>query len=878
MYIHDSVIYDSVACPLKNVIVFRLSLINVYVIVVYRPPSYTDVENDMFLTVLEELVQEKECILLGDFNFPGLVWLSRSVIPDTNRTTLCERNFLDLVNCLGLTQWITEPTYPSSGNYLDLVLTTEPDCVGAVHVCAPLPKCDHCVILFDYVYENQEPNQASVVSAERFLWHKTNFDRLNRALADIDWELELLYLNPSESFDMFASLVSDVCKEIVPRSTRDRKKWPPWRVNPPGDLIRERREAWIAYKAARRRLGRRSQTAHDAFAHFASINRQVYNYASVSQSNYELGLIEDWKEQPKLLHAYIRSKKSTAVTVGPLRQSNGDLCSDPQEMSELFAEAFCSVYSRDVPDAQEPHQMYGGHIPQLQFSRTDVQNLLEAMDGDSAMGPDGMHPLVLKRCAFVLSYPLYSIFCRSIEHGELPRAWKQSCVIPIFKKGSRYDPLNYRPISLTSVCCKTLERIISNHIREYLDTNSLLSEHQFGFRTGYSTSDQLLLVYEEVSACVDDGEVVDIVLCDYSKAFDVVCHSILLAKLSSIGIDGQILAWITSFLSDRSMEVLVKEQPSRPRRVESGVPQGSVLGPLLFLVYINHIAAGLSCKYKIFADDLKIYARTRSKTGLAALETEMQADIDTLARTSSSWGLNMNASKCAVLRFSRRIGGDPDPPTYTLNDNPLPSVQSHRDLGVIIDTSLKFHEHISTVTHKVAGLAQSFLKTTVCRSPEFMLFLLTTHIRPVLEYASCLWNTGYISDLRKLERTQRRWTKRVASLHSLSYGERLRELKLFSVQGRLLRADLIQYWKIFHGKGCIKPDDFFSRPLTGNMRGHCFKVRVTHANTELRQRAFSKRCVNIWNNLPERVVTMTDLKAFKKGLEEAIPDKLYDYV
>ena len=417
-------------------------------------------------------------------------------------------------------------------------------------------------------------------------------------------------------------------------------------------------------------------------------------------------------------------------------------------------------------------------------------------------------PLLLKHCADALARPLHVIFVRSLSEGTVPEAWKQSTIVPIFKKGNRYEPLNYRPVSLTSVVCKTMERLVTKHISDYLEEHSLLSDHQFGFRSGRSTTDQLLLVYERVSELVDNGEIVDVIYFDYSKVFDIVNHVILLTKLRGIGIDGKILAWISSFLTDRTLQVCVKDHKSAPKAVLSGVPQGSVLGPLLFLVYINHIASLISCDFKIFADDLKIYALVdKSKPNAEAL---LQSDIATLSCTSESWGLKLNVSKCAVMQFARGSRPVTASPKYILNGNQLPVVNSYRDLGVIVDNSLKFHDHIESVTHKASGLCHSFLKSTVCRSPEFMMFLLKTHIRPLLDYSSCLWNTGFVGDARKLESVQRRWTKRIDSLGEMSYAERLHKLELFSVQGRLLRSDLIQYWKVMNVHCSMNADCMFT--------------------------------------------------------------------
>jgi len=237
----------------------------------------------------------------------------------------------------------------------------------------------------------------------------------------------------------------------------------------------------------------------------------------------------------------------------------------------------------------------------------------------------------------------------------------------------------------------------------------------------------------------------------------------------------------------------------------------------------------------------------------------------------------MNTKKCAVIRFSmaRR---DISPPTYLLNGQPIQSVDSHLGLGVVVDSDLKFHGHIRSVVHRAGGLAQSYLKSTVCRSPEFMLFLFKTHIRPIIEYCSCVWHSGYIEDLRLLEKVQRRWTKQIEGLNSLSYDDRLHSLKMYSVQGRLLRADLIQCWKIFNSKSCLSPDDVFDSPPQNRTRGHCFKIFPMCSRTDVRKRSFSVRCIPVWNSLPESVVCAPDVSSFKTMLETCVLDGLYAYV
>lgn len=296
---------------------------------------------------------------------------------------------------------------------------------------------------------------------------------------------------------------------------------------------------------------------------------------------------------------------------------------------------------------------------------------------------------------------------------------------------------------------------------------------------------------------------------------------------------------------------------------------------------MNHIAANLSCHFKIFADDLKIYMRVRHESDVHYLtDTDVcQSDITTLHSTASSWSLDLNQSKCAVLRFRRKshvLNALPTP-RYYIKGALIREVQSHPDLGLLVDCDLKFHLHVTSTVQKAAGLAQNLIKSTVCRKPEFMMSLFRSHIRPILEYCSCVWNTGYVGDLRLLESVQRRWTKRVEHMENLDYRSRLESLRQFSVTGRLRRSEMIQCWKIFHEKSPIKPHDLFTLAPQAGTRGHSFKIGHTRTQTDVRRRMFAIRCVDSWNSLPDHVVTETNLKAFKSALADALGAALYDY-
>ena len=365
---------------------------------------------------------------------------------------------------------------------------------------------------------------------------------------------------------------------------------------------------------------------------------------------------------------------------------------------------------------------------------------------------------------------------------------------------------------------------------------------------------------------------------DFSKAFDKVCHDILLQKLSEIGINNEILVWLNIFLTQRSMQVKVSDSFSRPRPVTSGVPQGTVVGPLLFLVYINYALSEVSCRFKVFADDVKLYF-TFSYTDPTSLGNN-QSDVDSFVSKSASWGLNLNSNKCVAMRFSPKsvnhLATNVSP--YKIGNSHIKFVTSHSDLGITIDQSLKFHNHIRMKTASVNNLVTNLLSCTISRNSEFMLNIFTMHIRPLLEYGCQVWNTGYLGDLKMLERIQRRWTREIDGMQGLEYSERLRKLDLFSIQGRLLRADLLLVWKIIHKKSALKSDHLFQLIPDRSTRGHKFKIFVQRARLEHRRRFFSLRVIKCWNSLSRKTVEAETIEAFKRCLKVDLGDSLFSYV
>ena len=595
-----------------------------------------------------------------------------------------------------------------------------------------------------------------------------------------------------------------------------------------------------------------------------------------AKSNFERGIINRSKECSKVFWSHVRSKLKTKSGVAGLFEDPHDktsLKTDDMVKAEILQKQFSSVFTRE-PDGNIPpfDKRTNSSVTNPVITSVLIKKKIKALDTNKSFGPDEIHPKILVELCDIVSDPITLIFNRSFEDGILPKDWKNAHITPIFKKGSRNFASNYRPISLTSIICKIMESIIKDTVLCHLTENQLLTKSQFGFIPGRSATIQLLSYLDNSINSIVNGKVTDTIYFDFAKAFDTVPHRRLLKKLARYGIGGNVLKWINAFLHDRSQIVVVNGVKSSSSPVLSGIPQGSVLGPLLFLVYINDLPDVVRSLMYLFADDTKLSKEINS----AHDAFELQTDMLSMEKWSNKWLLQFHPNKCHVLTLGKHqniIHAH----RYILNGQELEHVFEEKDLGITIDHELKFQDHIANkikTANSIMGLIRRSFNNL---DKKLFKTLFTSFVRPHLEYAPAVWHPHLKKNINQLENVQRRATKMVKGFQTVAPEERLQQLELPTLKFRREVNDMVEIYKHFHfyDQRCI-PSTF--NPQRRPSRKHDFQIvpRVPRDGIRgVQTNSFYYRSIKPWNELPAEVVNSTSIKSFKRSLERAWDDKKY---
>ena len=887
LVVTDSSHYEDRQC---NLVTCYVKSSHTLIAAVYRPP---DSSQSSFSALLDALQEKVDCFsenavspdifILGDFNFPELDWKLQD---DANSPSSID--LLQFVDRNLLTQIVDKPT--RRGNTLDLILTNVPRYISELRV-STTTLSDHDLVEALLGYDMLQPKDETspVIDPHSFRavdYHRADFDAMQQEFADFDWaELWLACDGDKDSYlERIKLTVLEVTLKHSPKkvttSTTTSKPKQGRKKNRLTCVMKRRKRKLNARIRALEQVNPQSPTLRKLKDEVNLLAYEIQQTILQTLNQREERAVAAIKENPKYFFSYAKRLQKTRSSIPLLRDSDGILTDDSSKKAEILQDQYRKVFS-DPAQADLEACLDSCGLPQgspkafnsFSFTEEEISAALKELDPYSAGPDDDIPAKILKMCRDQLAIPLYIYWDESLTTGHISADLKTQYIAPIYKKGDRTTPANYRPISLTSHIIKTFERVLRNRLVDHLESNNLINPNQHGFRKKRSCFTQLLSHIENIYGRLNNNEEVDVIYLDYAKAFDKLDHNILFAKLKRYGIGGQVLGWIKAFLTQRYQTVVVEGHRSRPQLVISGVPQGTVLGPILFLLYINDLLPTLRNSDGFsFADDTKLLA---SILGLDCTK-RLQEDLNRVVEWSRVNNMELHEEKFEVLSYSltrchtlRQLPFYPDSPEYkTPKGHTITPADTVRDLGVYVSSNRSWSPHVEAIAQSARKMASWVLSAFRDRSPNTMLTLYKTMVRSRLEYCCPLWNPSKISDIQKLENIQRSFLRKIVGCGQIDYWDRLKKLRLMSLQRRRERYCIIQVWKILHSEA---PNDIKMQFKT--LDRHGVKVILPSVNnktmTSVRSdydHSFSVRAAQLWNTLPADVTLLDSLDPFKAGL------------
>ena len=807
-------------------------------------------------------------IICGDFNCPDINWETLAIGKRAQDKEI-QQNVIDTMNNALLTQIHEEPTREL--NMLDLIFTANPSLLKASKSVPGIS--DHEMVVTDMDtkphYQKQQPRKC-------YQYARASWEDMERETAKLSQTI-IKKNNEGDSveelWDHFKTELFSLIEKFIPSKMRSTSNRPPWMKNKDKRLLRKKNRLykkakktnnWKNYnmtKKETKKALRRSEWAY--------INENIIN--GLSEKNNK----PFWK--------YIKSKKQDNIGVAPLK-NKGKIHSDSQTKAEILINQFKSVFTKRT-NAETPTTKINcsQDISPLVINTNGVTKLLKDLNVAKACGPDGIPNKVLKTCAEQIAPAITTIFQKSIDTGELPTDWRNANVSSIYKKGDRHAAENYRPVSLTTVTCKILEHIICKHMLDHLENNNILTDLNHGFRAGYSCETQLLITMDDLLRTYDQNIQTDIAILDFSKAFDTVPHKLLLDKIHQYGIRGTLHTWLTNFLTKRQMRVVLEGAESSSVDVESGVPQGTVLGPLLFLCHINDLPDRVKSQVRLFADDCLLYRQIKNQDD----HTTLQKDLQSLEGWASQWGMRFNAKKCYIMSVGKKSDH-----FYELDKHILEEVENNPYLGLQISNNLQWSNHINNIVKKASstlGFIQRNLKHTPKESKKTAYISL---VRSTLEYGCIVWDPYLKADIDRLERIQRR----AARVITRDYKSRvegcmtrmLRELELQPLQERRRNNRLQFMHKVVEGLVPAIPsekyitfskrkrqaktktfDDYIQQgEITSNISKNTKTLLTPTSKTNQYKNSFFVKTPLEWNKLSDNTVNQKTTQGFRSALSK----------
>ena len=787
-------------------------------------------------------------IALGDFNINLL-----------NRIDPTVENLKITYN---LFQVISEPTRitPTSSTLIDLIFVTCPDLVRASGVSPPFCS-DHCSV--HVLLKSLKQNKSTY---ERIIFDYNSIDipSFQRNAQEVNWET-VLNDNINVSAKNVVESISNICKNNIPnKKVVIRPNDAPWMNGYIRKLMRKRNRI---HKKAKRSNSRANWEKFRHFRNFviSEIRRlkKEHNEKLDNTINTKYGSKIWWR----IIGTYMKNSNKRK-SFFPHIEQNGIVFENDIEKANLINDYFVGMATVDNPDdnidVNDVIPDSGHSLQSICLEKSEIKDILLSLDVSKATGPDGISNRVLKLLSEQLSEPLRKLFNNSLSQSIFPEVWKCSSVVPIHKKNDIHTCSNYRPITLTSTLSKVFEKCVFKHVSNYFLDNNVITSLQSGFTAGDSPVFQLTHLYNFIAKAFDEGKEVKAVFCDISKAFDRVWHKGLLYKLRLTGIDGSLLKWFDSYLGNRTQFTVINGYKSDIKPVLAGVPQGSVLGPLLFLVFINDIVNDIDCNIKLFADDTSLYVIIENPL----LDcNSLNRDLETISTWAKTWKVKFNPSKTESILFTRKKYVTIMPDLF-MNDVKIDTVTAHKHLGLTLQSDGQWQSQVNEIIAKVSPMINCLRSLKYRLQRKSLMTLYNSFILPIFDYCDYIWincTKGQELLLEKLHLDALRTI--CGAVRGVSHSKIYKETGFSTLRDRREMHQMCVFHKIFHNKA----PQYLSHLLPLNLSDSSnYNTRSSNilqlplCRTEFYKRSFLPSAVAEWNMLDENLRCTESMSQFKQ--------------
>ena len=791
-----------------EMIAIRIPDIQTVNIVIYRPPKTKLQEFEHILNKIKDIFNKFDkpdptIILSGDMNFPFVKWKrmpNNSCIweykSNTNATVDEKQQFeklMDICNSKCLLQIIEEPTREE--NTLDLFYTNETSLTTMIEI-NKTKLSDHNLIEISTNYKiNQQLEIDEVLEDANSILRSLNFHaksikwkEVNDCISAINWEETFRNKDTIKGSQEFEEVITNICIDKVPKRMKNQKSRIP----------KERKKLLNRIKMLKREKHRAysKEKKKSIEMKILETEEKVLENRRLEKLQSEEKAIDCMKENPRMLYSYINKQRNRQKEIGPFK-SGDEYIYDGKEICNSLKLQYVSQFSESSNRKNE--NLFDNHnqedLTEIKVESRNIEDAIDELDENSSAGPDGLPAIFLKKTKETISKPLALLLRKSLDEGKIPEIYKLAYVTPIHKGGSKQKPENYRPVSLTSHVMKVFERVIKKSIMIHLIEKQNLNKGQHGFVPGRSTQTQLLAHYNDIYEALIEGKRVDTVFLDFAKAFDKVDHDILLEKVKLHKISGKLGKWIEEFLKDRKFRVVANGCMSDEENVISGVPQGTVLAAVLFVIMISDIDENIkSCIVRSFADDTRVNKKISSDED----KKNMQEDLESIYK----WA-NENLMKFNDKKFEQMTHGTLDnieiEPYKSPSGEDIQIKNTARDLGVLANNDLMFKEHINKIVTSSRIAMGMILRTFSTRDKKPMIKMFNTYIKSKLEYCCIVWSPVQQSYINELEKIQKTFTSKINGMEELDYHERLKELDMYSLERRRDRYFIIYGWQQIEG-------------------------------------------------------------------------------